>query len=256
MAMSGPPPTYPIMNVLPRAASVLFIVTLPVFLITANIRFFAGEAWFYERGFREHHVDRTTGLSFSELDQAAAEIREYFVNDGRYLAISVASEDGVQEPLYNEEEVLHMADVKGVMRVLFRVNEVAFAVVLATVAGRFLWAREGDLRRLSRDTLYGLAAGAVVAGLVGVLAITGFDSAWNQFHEIVFTNDFWQLDPATDRLIQMFPEPYWQESVLLIAVMVATEGLALALLAGGYLWFTRAGKPAAALAALPEPEAS
>ncbi|MEZ4493629.1 MAG: TIGR01906 family membrane protein [Dehalococcoidia bacterium] len=240
------------MNLVPRAASVLFIVALPVFLISANIRFFAGEAWFYERGFREHDAVASTGLSLSELDRSAGEIRDYFVNDARYLNITVV-EDGVAVPLYNEQEVLHMADVKRVMQVLFRLNEVALAIVLATVAGRFLWAREGDLRRLARDTLYGLALGALAAGAIGILAIVGFDSAWDRFHEIVFTNDFWQLNPATDRLIQMFPESYWQESVVMIAVMVVTEGAGLAVLAGGYLWFTRTPGPAEVRSALPEP---
>ncbi len=251
--MLAPPPACRTMNLLPRAASVLFIVALPVFLITANIRFFAGEAWFYEHGFREHSVTETTGLSLPELDRSAGEIRDYFVNDARYLAVTV-NEDGVPTPLYSEKEVLHMADVKRVMRVLFRVNEISLAIVLMTVAGRFLWAREGDLRRLARETLYGLALGAVFAGAIGVLALTGFDAAWTQFHEIVFTNDFWKLNPDTDRLIQMFPEEYWQESVIMLAVMVVTEGAALAIVAGGYLWFTREGAAVAETsAAVPEP---
>jgi integral membrane protein (TIGR01906 family) len=253
MAMLAPTPACPTMNLLSRAASVLFIIALPVFLITANIRFFAGEAWFYEHGFRAYDVTATTGLTLPELDRSASEIRDYFVNDARYLAITV-DEDGVQTPLYSEKEVLHMADVKRVMRVLFRVNEISLAIVLMTVAGRFLWAREGDLRRLARETLYGLALGAVFAGFIGVLALTGFNAAWDRFHEIVFTNDYWKLNPATDRLIQMFPEEYWQASVIMLAVMVVTEGAALALVAGGYLWFTREREPAAeASTAVPEP---
>lgn len=226
------------MTALSRVATALFIVALPVFLITTDIRFFAGEAWFYERGFREHNVAATTGLTYPQLDRAAGEIRDYFVNDARYLAINVTV-DGETEPLYSEEEVLHMADVKDLMQILFRINEITLAVVLATVAGRFLWAREGNLRRLARETLYGLGLGAVIAVAVGALAVVGFDAAWNQFHEIAFANDFWQLDPDTDRLIQMFPEEYWQESVILIAAMIVTQGAAVALLAGGYLWFTR-----------------
>ena len=194
-------------------------------------------------------------MATGRLDRSAAEIRDYFVNDAGYLAITV-KEGGNQVPLYSEKEVLHMHDVKRVMRVLFRVNEIALAVVLMTVAGRFLWAREGDLRRLARETLWGLGLGALFAGFVAVLAVTGFDAAWNQFHEIIFSNDFWKLDPDTDRLIQMFPESYWQESVIMLAVMVVTEGAALALLAGGYLWFTRERREVAeAASAVPEPGA-
>jgi len=76
--------------------------------------------------------------------------------------------------------------------------------------------------------------------LVGVLAIAGFDSAWNQFHELVFSNDFWRLDPDTDRLIQMFPEAYWQESVFIIAAAIAIQGAFIAALVAVYLFVTRA----------------
>jgi integral membrane protein (TIGR01906 family) len=229
------------MPIVPRLASIAFIIALPVFLVTSNIRFFAGEAWFYEQGFRRHDADQATGLPFAELDRAAQEIRDYFEDDARFLAITVGR-SGEPEPLFSEEEVLHMADVKDVMRVLFRVNEVALVIVLGIVAMRFLWASERPLEALAWDALKGLGAGLAVVAVIGVLAIAGFDSAWNQFHELIFRNDFWQLDPDTDRLIQMFPETYWQESVLLIAALVVGQGAVVAGLAGGYLYAKRGGR--------------
>ena len=226
------------MAYLPRLASVAFILALPVFLVTGTIRLYAGEAWFYERGFRAHDADESTGLPLSDLDRAGGEIRDYFENDARFLAIAVGGSNAA-EPLFTEEEVLHMADVKDVMRVLFRVNEIALAIVLGTVALRFLWAGEAPFRTLAWDSLKGLAVGLAVVVAVAALAAVGFDAAWEQFHELLFRNDFWQLDPDSDRLIQMFPEAYWQESVAIIAVMIVVQGLAIAGLAGGYLFATR-----------------
>jgi integral membrane protein (TIGR01906 family) len=144
--------------------------------------------------------------------------------------------------LNSEEEVLHMADVKDVMRVLFRVNEVALAMVLGSIALRFLWSGEATFRTLAWDSLKGLGLGLALVAVVGALSLVGFEAAWEQFHELLFTNDFWQLDPDTDRLIQMFPEAYWQESVLIIAALILLEGLAVAALAGGYLFATREGR--------------
>jgi integral membrane protein (TIGR01906 family) len=227
------------MTWLPRIASIAFIVALPIFLVTSNIRIYAGEAWFYERGFRAHDADQATGLPLAEVDRAGAEIRAYFENDARFLAITVQDDEG-PGPLFSEREVLHMADVKDVMRFMFRLHEISLIVVLGLVAGRFLWASEAPLRTLARDTLAGLGVGLVAVALVGALAVAGFDSAWNQFHELVFSNDFWRLDPDTDRLIQMFPEEYWQDSVLLIAAAIAVQGVILAALAGAYLFITRA----------------
>jgi uncharacterized membrane protein len=43
----------------------------------------------------------------------------------------------------------------------------------------------------------------------------------------VFTNDFWQLDPDTDRLIQMFPEEFWAEATFIVGALTVGEALAI-----------------------------
>ena len=56
-----------------------------------------------------------------------------------------------------------------------------------------------------------LLFGVLVIGAVGVMVAIGFESTWERFHELAFTNDLWLLNPRTDHLIQMFPEPFWQD---------------------------------------------
>ena len=89
-------------------------------------------------------------------------------------------------------------------------------------------------------------------GGVGIVALVGFDGAWNQLHEVLFTNDLWLLDPRTDRLIQMFPETFWAEATFIVVGMALAEAVVLVGGAGGYLWFTR---PPSAEQADPQEEA-
>jgi len=236
------------MGILPRLASVVFIVALPLFLVTTNIRFLAGDVWLYERGLRKYDAEETTGVSLADLDRASAEIVAYFENDAETLRILV-TEDGEEVSLFNARETEHMRDVKTLMRLVFRVNEVTLAVVISYVAARYLWAREASLRNLARESLVGFAwAGVVLAALAGVAAI-GFDAFWTRFHETVFRNDLWQLDPDTDHLIQMFPESFWQETSIFVAAMTAAEVVLIAATAVAYLVLTReraeAAEPAA-----------
>jgi integral membrane protein (TIGR01906 family) len=232
---------------LSRLAAGLFVVAVPVVLITSNVRFLAGEQRFYERGFREHDSAQRTGLPLGELDRAAREIISYFEDDRDRLTILV-DDDGNEVSLFNAKETQHMEDVKGLMRAIFRLNEIGIAYVLAYVAGVFLWAGAGSLRRLAFLALGGIAVGLVITGVVGALAVTGFDSTWRQFHEIAFRNDLWQLNPDTDRLIQMFPEPFWQEATYIIAAMTAGEALLVVVASVAMLFFgrervTAAGEP-------------
>jgi integral membrane protein (TIGR01906 family) len=207
-----------------RIATALFIIALPVLLVTSNVRILAGEVRFYERGFRAHDSDIRTGLPLSELDRAAREIISYFEDDSAQLLI-VVNDGGDEVSLFNEKETRHMEDVKSLMRFVFRLNEVSIAYVIAYVVGVFLWAGAGSARRLAFESLGGIAVGLVVTGAVGIAAVIGFESMWERFHGLVFNNDLWRLNPATDRLIQMFPEPFWEEATYVLAGMTLAEAL-------------------------------
>lgn len=239
--------------ILSRIAAAAFVVALPVFLVTTNVRFLAGEQRFYERGFRVHDADVATGLPLSELDRAAAEIIDYFENDARTLRI-VVEEDGEETSLFNARETTHMEDVKALMRLVFRANEVSLAFVIAYIGGVFVWAGQASTRRLATLSLAGVGLGFAAVGLVAILALVGgFESTWDRFHEVVFRNDFWQLDPDTDRLIQMFPEAFWAEMTLLVGILTVAEALVIVIAAMVAFLLTRGTRDDGALPpALPD----
>ena len=227
------------MNVLTRLATAGFIFSIPVFLVTANVRFAAGDAWFYEQGFRRYDADQATGVSFPDLDRAAEDLIRYFEDDRSSLRTQVTI-DGQETALFSEEETSHMRDVKGLMRAVFRLNEVSLAIILAYIGGAVLWTRERTPRQLAAYSLAGVGAGLTAIGAIGAFAVTGFDSAWTRFHEIAFSNDLWLLDPDTDHLIQMFPEPFWQDMTYLVGGLTVVEALAVVSLSVSYLVFGRA----------------
>jgi integral membrane protein (TIGR01906 family) len=219
-------------------AAAAYMAALPLLIVTAPVRWLASDVAVYERGFRAHDSAARTELPLAELDRAARDIIDYFENDARDLRI-VVTVNGVEEALFNDREVAHMRDVKQLMRALYRVNEVALVVVLGYIALAVVWAGERSVRGLAKLSLGGLAAGSVVIGSIAVFALTGFDQAWTTFHEVVFRNDLWRLDPDTDRLIQMFPEAFWQETTYLAGGLMAVEALAVLALCAGYLARTR-----------------
>ena len=226
------------LRVLPAIASVGFVLALPILLFTTNIRFLASDTGYLEGGLRRHDAAENTGIALNELDYAVGAIVRYFEDDAQTLRILVFT-DGQETALFSEDETLHMEDVKGLMRAIFRANEVALGFVLAYVAATVLWTGERSARDLAKETLAAVGAGAVVGVAVGIVALVGFDGAWNQLHEILFTNDLWLLDPRTDRLIQMFPETFWAEATFVVVGMALAEAVVLVGAAGGYLWFTR-----------------
>lgn len=226
------------MKSLARLTTMLYIIALPVFLVSANVRFVASDSWFSRDGFRRHNVEETTRVSLPQLDDAANDITRYFEDDRTVLRIPV-SIDGQETSLFNERETDHMRDVKTLIRAVFRVNEGSLAVILLYIGAVVLWARERTPRDLARYSLFGVAVGVIAVAAVGVFAVTGFDAAWTRFHEIAFRNDLWVLDPARDRLIQMFPEPFWEETTYLVGALTLIEATAVVALSSLYLLFAR-----------------
>ncbi len=60
-----------------------------------------------------------------------------------------------------------------------------------------------------------------------------------QFHLLSFANDLWQLDPARDYLIMLFPQGFWFDATMLVALVTVVLAIILAAAAGLYLRASR-----------------
>ena len=216
----------------------LFVALLPVTLVITNVRVAANEGRLYEYGFNKYDVATKTGLPRQEISRAGRELRQYFNNDQDTVRILV-EQDGREVSLFNERETAHLRDVKDLFQLTFRVHELGVAYAFTYVVGVFIWAREGSLRRLATQVLVGaLVAIVAILGLT-VVALFGFDRAFEQFHFIAFNNDLWRLDPRTDHLIQMFPQGFWFDASMFVGLLTLGESALLALCSGLYLGLTR-----------------
>lgn len=226
------------MGVIRILAAIVFIVSIPVALVTSNIRFMANEPAVYRYAIDEYDAVATTGIEREELIRASAEIRDYFNNNEETLSITV-NEGGQQASLFNPRETAHMADVKDRFRAVNKAQEFSVIYAIGYVAVVALWAREVSLRGLAKQVAGGAAICIAVVGAIGAFGAAGFDSAWEDFHELMFSNDFWQLDPNSDHLIQIFPPAFWESIVFFIGMMIVVEAAVLALGALIYIGASR-----------------
>jgi integral membrane protein (TIGR01906 family) len=217
-------------------ATVVFIIAVPLFLVLTNVRIAATEEGVYGYSFSQYDAVAVTGIDRAQLDGAAATIIDYFRTGERdeLLDIRVVV-NGEAEALYNQREVLHMRDVKDLMQLTFRAHEIAFVFLVGYAVVVFLWARERALRQLAVQAVVAGGATVVLLGAAAVAVTLGFDRLFEQFHLLSFSNDLWRLNPATDRLIQMFPQGFWFDVTLGVGVLTAIEGGLVAMLGLGYL---------------------
>lgn len=215
-------------------ATLLFVLAVPTALVTTNIRFLANEPSIYRYAIDQYDAVQTTGIDRAQLIRAGGEIRAYFGNGQDTLAIRV-QENGREVSLFNPRETAHMKDVKDRMQLMNRVQEFSVLYLLIYITAVVLWAREVSPRGLAKGVIAGSVLALVAIAAAGVLSFAGFDSAWADFHRLIFSNDFWLLNPATDRLIQIFPPPFWENIVFLIGMLIAAESALIILGAVIYL---------------------
>ncbi len=223
------------MKYLGTIARWLFIICLPVILLAASFALAFNSLWLYQYGFEKYDVSRTTGLEAAELEKAGRGLIHYFNSDEEYISLTVV-QDGRPFVLFNEREVEHLKDVKGLLHLNYTLLlwTLDYSLVYALVA--LLRPKSNFHRRLARALVWG---GGITLGftlMMGAGIWLGFDWFFWQFHVISFDNNLWLLNPATDYLIMLFPQGFWVDSAIFIAL---TTTLGAVLLGGLGQWYWR-----------------
>jgi len=220
------------------AAKWLFSLCLPILLLTASIGWAVNSHWLYEYGFEKYDVSQTTGLAEMELEKAATGLISYF-NSGEANISLVVIKDGEPFELFNQREVIHLKDVKGLIRLDYWVLLGTLIYTLSYAGVSLFWQRKRHWQRLGWGVVSGSGITLALMLAIGLGILSNFDQLFYQFHLLSFTNEFWQLDPTKDYLIMLFPGGFWYDAAIFCAL--ATVGLAIILggVAGGYLWATR-----------------
>ena len=61
-----------------RLPAALFILAVPLFLVTASVAWAFNNPGIYQRGFEKYNVSLATGITDADLIQVGADIRHYF----------------------------------------------------------------------------------------------------------------------------------------------------------------------------------
>lgn len=226
------------MRVLSTLAKRLFALCLPVLFITVSIAGAVNSPWLYNYGFAKYHVSQTTGLSPAEMTKAATGLIRYFNSDEEFISLTVVK-DGKPMVLFNQREVAHLKDVKGLIRLDYRVALGTLIYVLAYAGVSLLWRRRQYWRSLARGVVWGSGITLALMLVLGLGTLFNFDQLFLQFHLFSFRNDLWQLDPSQDYLIMLFPQGFWYDVTLFCALSAAGLALITGGMSEGYWLSTR-----------------
>ena len=223
-----------------RVIWALFIIAVPLFLITGSVAWAFNSPSLYNNGFKRYSISSFSGITDSDLRQVGTDIRGYINSWDEPLHVRTRIL-GTEQDLFNDREVAHMRDVKQLVRGVYGLALASAVYLGAIVITGFVIQRGRFVELLAKRALWG---GGLTLGLLvvfGIVALAGFDSVFLKFHQLSFANDFWQLDPRTDYLVRIFPQDFWFDATMWVAVRASTGALVLTVSGSAYLVCRRYG---------------
>jgi integral membrane protein (TIGR01906 family) len=226
------------LRILGIAAKWLFILCLPALLLTASLGWAVNSHWLYKYGFEKYDIGQATGLADSELEKAATGLISYFNSGDEYISLTVIK-DGEPFELFNQREIIHLKDVKGLIWLDYWVLLGTLVYVLAYAGVCIFWRKRRYWRRLAWGVVGGGGFTLAFMLALGLGILFGFSQLFWQFHVVFFTNEFWLLDPTRDYLKMLFPDGFFYDAALFCALGSAGLAIILGGVSGRYLWKTR-----------------
>ena len=139
---------------------------------------------------------------------------------------------------YNVTEDVHMEDVRGLFVGALVLRRIC--IVTAFVCVALLWLLKADIALVvPRSVCWGTGLFFAMLCVLGLVISTDFTKYFVIFHHIFFNNDLWLLDPATDLLINIVPEPFFVDTASYIALVF---GISVAVIFGVSRWWLRREK--------------
>lgn len=197
------------------AFAAMFLVVIVLLISSFQIGIYGDPDYgFYEKEYAKYNVTESLDMTMEDVMDVTGYMMDYLI--GREDVLSVETEvDGETQDFFNEQDRLHMEDVRNLFLGGLRLRTVC--AVLALLLLIFLAVTKADMRKqITRGYFCALGVFAVLIVVLLISFAVDFTASFTLFHEIFFTNDLWMFDPSTDYMIRMLPEGFFYDMVMRI----------------------------------------
>jgi integral membrane protein (TIGR01906 family) len=203
-------------------ASVIFILCVPFFLITSNIRWVANDLQLYEDGFEKYDVSQDTGLSDEELVNISKGVINYF-NSG---VISNTMD------IFSGEEIIHLRDVRDIIQLCYIIQWTTLGYISLFITAGFIYKRRQFFHLFNIVVAAGSIASILGIAVIGIAALVDFNWLFVTFHRLFFSNDLWI---SSGYLPRIYTEGFFYDAAKILAIATVLEALLLGVITGFFI---------------------
>lgn len=196
-----------------KAGKFIYGVLTILIIILSSINYHSFNRKFYQDMYQQLNTHETIGISKEELFDSTEVLLDYLQDNRKDLSIDVV-QNGQEKPMFNQLEIDHMVDVKNLYQTAMTIRLVSiFSFVALTIF--YLSSMKSEwlytMFKGYQQALIGF--GFLLFGIISYVLVD-FRGFWILFHQILFTNELWMLNPATDNLILMVPQEFFNQLVI------------------------------------------
>ena len=191
-----------------------------VFLITSVEAVAYWTPGYYEEEYTKYNVTEDVRMEMEDLLEVTEEMMAYLRGNRADLRVPTIV-DGQPREFFNEREIAHMEDVRGLFLSGLMLRRICLGISAVCLLLLFTKYRSVVRTLLPRMLCAGTMLFFLLTALLAGIISTDFTKYFIIFHKIFFNNDLWMLDPATDLLINIVPEPFFMDTAARIGVTFA-----------------------------------
>ena len=198
-----------------RIFNILFSFLFILVVLLSIIDFCCFDRKFYHDEYNKIHTAEYIGVSEEDLDNMTDVLLSYLKDRDNTLDVR-ANVKGEDREVFNQRERDHMVDVRELYLGAMTVRNVALVVFIVILI--YLISQKNTIGDFFSGYKKAMALWGIVFVTIGIACLIDFNSFWNFFHTIFFTNDLWLLDMRTDILIMMVPGQFFFDLVTRIVI--------------------------------------
>ena len=219
-------------------AALIAVMLFPTFLFTA-IEMVTYDKNFYKVQYDKLGTAEYIGIDSDELLRVTQELTDYIRDRSDSLEPIQAEIKGVYRQVFNEREILHMVDVKDLFQFGFSLRNICLISIVVLSLLLYWISGRKSFKIFAKSYLIVSALLLLLLLIGGPIISSNFTYYWDQFHYLFFDNDLWLLNPATEIMIQMVPEPFFYQAVFRV---LAYFGLGIVITGVASFWILRSAR--------------
>lgn len=208
-----------------KLLKILIIISLPILVLLIALKFCAFDQNWYDQKFNQLGVYKDLGQE--RVDTQVQNLFQYLKGDENLL-----------ETYYSEKEIKHLQDVNN----LFWLTKILTKILILFVGFGLIFIYLKKDSRVAYKTLFYSGLASLFFNIAIIFAVlVGFEKIFLIFHQILFTNNYWLLDPDVDFLIRIFPPELF--SALAIKIFIYSILISLFIIISSKLFLMKKNHP-------------